>query len=216
MIETAEEAHDYDAMDHSEVNRIFVSDFLEEWDERNPILDVGAGTAQIPIELCLRRSTARVTAIDLAEEMLRVGRANVERAGLTERIQLERRDAKALPYSAGSFAAVISNSIVHHIPEPAAVLAEMVRVTASGGVLFVRDLLRPSDEKTLQRLVKLYASDANAHQRKMFRDSLQAALTLDEVRSLVAALGFDPATVHQTTDRHWTWTARASSAASEK
>ena len=42
----------------------------------------------------------------------------------------------------------------------------------------------------------------------MFADSLHAALTLDEVRALVAALGFDPAGVRQTTDRHWTWAAR--------
>jgi hypothetical protein len=33
-------------------------------------------------------------------------------------------------------------------------------------------------------------------------------LTLDEIRQLVAALGFEPATVRQTSDRHWTWTAR--------
>ena len=41
-----------------------------------------------------------------------------------------------------TFGAVMSNSIVHHIPEPASVLAEMVRVAAPGGLLFVRDLLR--------------------------------------------------------------------------
>jgi hypothetical protein len=58
---------------------------------------------------------------------------------------------------------------------------------------------------TLQRLVASYASDANDHQRQMFADSLHAALTLDEIRQLVATHGFDPATVRQTTDRHWTW-----------
>ena len=40
---------------------------------------------------------------------------------------MERQDAKRLPYPSHSFAAVISNSIVHHIPEPGKVLAEMVR-----------------------------------------------------------------------------------------
>jgi hypothetical protein len=28
------------------------------------------------------------------------------------------------------------------------------------------------------------------------------------MRALVAGLGFDPETVRQTTDRHWTWSAR--------
>jgi ubiquinone/menaquinone biosynthesis C-methylase UbiE len=209
VMDSDEEARDYDAMDHAEVNRVFVADFLAVWPGRGPVLDVGTGTAQIPIELCRQHPTATVTGIDLAEHMLRVGRANVERAGLAQRIRLERHDAKKLPHAAGSFGAVISNSIIHHIPEPAGVLAEMVRVTAQGGALFVRDLLRPADEETLEHLVSRYAGDANAHQQQMFRASLHAALTLPEVRALVAALGFPADGVRQTTDRHWTWQARA-------
>jgi SAM-dependent methyltransferase len=105
---------------------------------------------------------------------------------------------------------VISNSIVHHIPEPRAVLAEIVRVVRPGGVLFIRDLLRPDDEATLRHLVATYAGDANAHQRQMFADSLHAALTIREMRALITALGLDPAGLRQTTDRHWTWIARSS------
>jgi len=208
VMDTPEEARDYDAMDHSAVNRVYVADFLAVWDGANPILDVGTGTAQIPIELCRQSSAARVVAIDLAEQMLRVGRENVRRAGLDSRIELRLVDAKGLPFADGSFGAVISNSIVHHIPQPAAVLAEMVRVAAPGAVLFVRDLLRPPDEMALLRLVAAYAGDANDHQRQMFADSLHAALTLDEIRQMVARLGFDAETVQQTTDRHGTWSAK--------
>jgi ubiquinone/menaquinone biosynthesis C-methylase UbiE len=207
VMDSPEEARDYDAMDHAAVNRAFVADFLAAWDGRNPVLDVGTGTAQIPIELCRQAPAAKVVAIDLAEHMLRVGRANVNKAGLTDRVRLEARDAKALPDADGSYAAVISNSIVHHIPEPAGVLAEMARVAAPGAVLFVRDLLRPPDEAALRRLVDAYAGGANDHQRQMFADSLHAALTLDEMRALVAALGFDASSVQQTSDRHWTWSA---------
>jgi ubiquinone/menaquinone biosynthesis C-methylase UbiE len=207
-MDSAEEARDYDAMDHAQVNRAFVADFRAVWDGGNPILDAGAGTAQIPIDLCRQSSTASVVAIDLAEEMLKVGRENVRQAGLETRLRLERVDAKHMPYPDGAFAAVISNSIIHHIPEPGRVVAEMVRVLRPGGVLFVRDLLRPSDAATLERLVDLHAGGANEHQKRMFAESLHAALTLDEVRSLILPLGFDPSSVQQTTDRHWTWTAR--------
>jgi ubiquinone/menaquinone biosynthesis C-methylase UbiE len=210
VMDTPEEARDYDAMDHSAVNRVFVADFLAAWDGTGPILDAGTGTAQIPVELCRRHHFARVVAIDLAEEMLRVGRDNVRRAGLEDRVQLERCDAKRMPFPDGAFRAVISNNIVHHIPEPARVLAEMVRVTVRGGTLFIRDLLRPADDATVRHLVAAYAGDANAHQQQMFGDSLRAALNLEEIRGLVAALGFDPATVRQTTDRHWTWSAKQS------
>jgi ubiquinone/menaquinone biosynthesis C-methylase UbiE len=206
-MDSAQEARDYDAMDHSGVNAVFVADFLACWDGRNPVLDVGTGTAQIPVALCRHHAGVLVTGMDLAEAMLRVGRDNVRRAGLEERIHLERCDAKRLPYPDGTFGAVISNSIVHHIPEPAAVLAEMVRVCTPGGQLFVRDLLRPPDAATLGRLVDQYAAGANAHQRQMFAASLHAAITLPEVRDLVSALGYDPLSVRQTTDRHWTWSA---------
>jgi ubiquinone/menaquinone biosynthesis C-methylase UbiE len=205
VMDSAEEARDYDAMDHSQVNRVFVADFLSFWNRQSPVLDVGTGTAQIPIELCRHLAEVRIIAIDLAEHMLQVGRENVRRAGLEGRISLERRDAKKLPYSSDFFGAAISNSIVHHIPEPRAVLAEMDRVVKPGGALFVRDLLRPDKDETVHHLVQTYAGDANSHQRQMFEDSLRAALSLSEIRSLVADLGFGVTTVQQTTDRHWTW-----------
>jgi len=208
VMDSAEEARDYDAMDHSAVNRVFVTDFLAVWTNEVPILDVGTGTAQIPIELCSRAPRARVVATDLAEHMLVVGRENVRRAGLEDRLELRRVDAKRLPFVDGAFGALISNSIVHHLPEPGAALAELVRVVAPDGILFVRDLLRPADEATVQRLVETHAAGANAHQRQMFDQSLHAALTLAEVRALVGGLGFAGETVQQTTDRHWTWSAR--------
>jgi ubiquinone/menaquinone biosynthesis C-methylase UbiE len=205
VMDTESEAVDYDSMDHREVNQRFAADFLAARPDVSDILDLGTGTAQIPIELCRQEPKARVLAIDLAEHMLVVGRKNVAAAKLEGSIRLERIDAKGLPYDTGRFSAVISNSIVHHIPEPAAVLAEIARVVRPGGRIFVRDLLRPEDRPTLDRLVATYAAGANEHQQRMFAESLHAALTLAEIRALVAALGFKPETVQQTTDRHWTW-----------
>lgn len=209
VMDSAAEARDYDAMDHRDVNRRFVADFLAVWP--NPdgtVLDVGTGTAQIPIELCQQSPSLQVVAIDMAEHMLRLGRDNVHRAGLDRRIELQRCDAKRMPFPDASFAAVISNSIVHHIPEPRAVLAEMVRIAQPGAVLFVRDLLRPDNDAQVRFLVTTYAGDANDHQRQMFDDSLRAALTLAEIRALVSEFGFAADTVQASSDRHWTWQAR--------
>lgn len=171
VMDSAEEARDYDSMDHSEVNQRFASDFLRNWDTERPILDVGTGTAQIPIEICRQCSgldpllwdSLEITAIDLADHMLARARHNVERAGFAGRITIEKADAKHLSYPDGHFGAVISNSIIHHISDPAACLAEMHRVCAGSGFLFVRDLLRPDDEATLAHLVKTYAGNANDH-----------------------------------------------------
>src|SRR5262245_31326513 len=114
VMDSAEEAHDYDTMDHSHVNRLLVSDLLQLRQDCTHFLDVGTGTAQIPIELCKRQLQAKVIAIDMAEHMLRVGVRNIERDGLGDRIQLQRIDAKKMPFESSSFDAIISNSIVHH------------------------------------------------------------------------------------------------------
>jgi ubiquinone/menaquinone biosynthesis C-methylase UbiE len=206
-MDSPEEARDYDAMDHSAVNRIFVADFLTVWNGRDLILDVGTGTALIPIEFCRCVPKVQIVASDLAEHMLAVGRENVLRNQLESRIRLDLVNCRAMPYADGTFGAVMSNSIVHHVPEPRTIFAEIVRVAAPGATLFVRDLLRPDDERTLSDLVETYAFDANDHQRKMFADSLHAALTLDEVRELVQTFGFAADQVLQTSDRHWTWAA---------
>lgn len=215
VMDTAEEARDYDAMDHSTVNRVFVDDLLAagvvpavgDDDPLPEILDLGTGTALIPVELCRRCADCRVMAVDLAEHMLELARYNIEVAGHARRIQLDKIDAKGLPYQDGRFAAVISNSIIHHIPEPLTALSEAVRVTQPGGALFFRDLLRPEADADVKRLVETYAGQENDHSRQMFDDSLRAALSLDEIRGLIAGLGFDPLAVRATSDRHWTWSA---------
>lgn len=205
VMDSAVEATDYDAMDHSAVNRLFVSDFLRVWNGKSPILDVGTGTAQIPIEFCNQSPEGSIIAVDLAEHMLRVGRENVHRAGFEWRIELQKVNGREMSFVSRSFQAVMSNSIIHHIPNPLDCFAEIIRVAATGATIFVRDLMRPGDLATLQHLVQTYAGDANPHQQKMFAESLHAALTLDEVRGIVKRFGFDAETVQATSDRHWTW-----------
>lgn len=205
VMESDEEARDYDSMDHAAVNRAFVDDLLAGGDVAGEVIDLGTGTAQIPILLCQQVEECRVMAIDLSVAMLDLARLNIEVNSLIDRIALAHIDSKELLYEDDQFDVVISNSIVHHIPEPGTVIAEAVRVTRPGGRLFFRDLLRPSDESTVAQLVATYAGEADARQRKMFDDSLRAALSLDEVREMVVALGFDPESVAATSDRHWTW-----------
>ena len=161
-----------------------------------------------PIELCLQNPLASVLAIDLAESMLQLAAENVERRGLSERISLQQVDAKGLPFADGQFAVVMSNSIVHHIPEPRNALAEAVRcLRKPGGLVFVRDLARPAGDKQLRILVETYTAGCNDHQRRLFDASLRAALSVEEIRAQISSLGFDPAGVQASSDRHWTWSA---------
>ncbi len=211
VMDTASEANDYNSMDHRTVNRIFVDDLLAAAAASSQptikpwlIFDAGTGTALIPLELMSRCVTATITASDLAEQMLIVARANVRAAGLADSIRLILSDCKQLPDGNATYDIVMSNSIVHHIPEPLSVLKELWRVLKPGGLLFVRDLMRPVDLTALEGMVQTYAGDANVHQQQMFRDSLHAALTVGEVSDLLAATGIRPDAVRGTSDRHWT------------
>lgn len=64
-------------------------------------------------------------------------------------------------------------------------LREAVRVTGSGGLLFFRDLMRPADLQQLDALVQTHVGDENEQQQTMFRDSLKAALNVNEMRAAV-------------------------------
>ncbi|HTB77380.1 MAG TPA: class I SAM-dependent methyltransferase [Polyangiaceae bacterium] len=214
VMDSEAEARDYDAMDHREVNASFCGDLLAIRPHPRRVLDAGTGTALIAIELCRRAAQASVEGIDLAGHMLALARTNVQRAGMEGRVRLAALDAKATPWPARAFDTVMSNSLVHHMPDPAALFAEMWRLVGDGGLLFVRDLARPDDAARAESLADRYASTPEGasteqramhdRQRALFVASLHAALTVDEVRAMTAPLGIPGAAVRATSDRHWT------------
>jgi len=209
VMDSFEDANDYAAMDHREVNRAFVEDMLACGPLEGEVLDVGTGPALIPIELCQHTDDVKVMAVDPSSNMLDVGIINIDIENLRDRIMLDCVDAKDLSlYDDDRFDAVISNSLMHHLADPMPAIREMVRVCAPGGLLFSRDLFRPDSEEDLGSLVDAYCGDDTENQQKMFADSLRAAFTVEEIQSMVKDLGFEANAVQATSDRHWTWTAR--------
>jgi len=204
VMDTWEEASEYDGMDFTQVNQEFAELAIELGPETGLILDAGTGTARIPILIAQLRSKWQITGIDLSANMLFIGNQNIEQAGLQEQVKLEQVDAKQLPYGDATFDLVISNSIVHHLPDPLLFFQEMQRVLKPQGGIFLRDLTRPSSETELNSLVEQYAGDSNDHQQKLFRDSLQAAYTLDEIINLIESVGLNNIRIYQSSDRHWT------------
>ena len=204
VMDSPQEAVEYDAMDFLEVNTAFAERALELGSPVGLILDAGTGTARIPILMCQRRPQWQVIGIDLAQSMLDVGRKNVENSGLQQQIKLELVDAKQMPYPDAHFDMVVSNSIIHHLPNPLPFLQELKRVLKPNGAILLRDLIRPDSEETLEDLVKTYAGDCNEHQKMLFRDSLYAAFTVDEVTELLQQVALESVQVYQSSDRHWT------------
>lgn len=197
------EASAYDAMDFTVVNEAFAAAAVALDPDAVKILDVGTGTARIPILMCQQRPQYLITAVDLAQSMLIIGQRNVEEAQLTQRIRLERVDAKRMPYPDLEFDAIVSNSLVHHLPEPLSLFQEMNRLVRPGGALLIRDLVRPETEQQLDELVAR-GNTYDTRQQQLFRDSLTAALTLAEVQDLIDRVGFQQVTLAQTSELHWT------------
>lgn len=210
VMDTLQDAQEYDQMDHGKVNQAFVRDLLILTPPPGVWLDLGTGPAHIPILLARELANIEIVAADLAESMLDVAEHNVREAGLAERIHVVTQDAKAPSFVDGAFACVFSNSLVHHLPDAGEFWASCRRLVEPGGLLFVRDLARPRDQGTLDALVTTYAGDCTDYQRQLFAESLAAALTPEEVLAGAETAGLTGAAVVLNSDRHWTLTWRAS------
>ena len=204
VMDTWLEATAYDAMDFESVNMAFAKDAIDLDPHAIKVLDVGTGTARIPILMCQQRPQYLITAIDLAQSMLIIGQRNVEEAGLNQRIRLERVDSKRMPYPDLEFDMIVSNSLVHHVPDPLSLFQEINRLVRPGGAILIRDLIRPDNDIIVNNLVAKIGKEYDAHQQQLFRDSLNAALTLAEVQELIDRVGLSQVKLSQSSDLHWT------------
>jgi ubiquinone/menaquinone biosynthesis C-methylase UbiE len=204
VMDTWLEATAYDAMDFTAVNTGFATEAIALDPHAIKVLDLGTGTARIPILMCQQRPQYLFMGIDLAQSMLIIGQRNVEAAQLTQRIRLERVDSKQTPYPDLEFDMVISNSLVHHLPEPLSLFQEIKRLVKLDGAILVRDLIRPANELIVNELVAKIGEGYDLRQRQLFRDSLQAALTLAEVQSLIDRVGLAGVKLTQSSELHWT------------
>ena len=204
-MDSAEEVREYREMNHELVNQCFVSDLIAGGSVGPKVVDLGCGTAQIPVYLCQQRGDVQVMGIDASIEMLEAARIEIELGGVQGRVFLEHADCKALAEFESEMAdTVISNSLIHHVAEPTTVVDCGIRILKPGGRLFIRDLVRPASERDVEALVMEHAGNESEFARQLLRQSFHAALTLDEIQSLAQSLGIPSETVNLTSDRHWT------------
>ncbi|WP_084174501.1 ArsR/SmtB family transcription factor [Afifella pfennigii] len=130
------------------------------------LLDIGTGTGRM-LELLADRAE-RLTGLDSSPQMLSLARAHLERTGLS-RAQLRSGDALALPLPRGAFDLVVLHQVLHFLDDPAAAIAEAVRVLAPGGTLLIVDFAPHHAE---------FLREEHAHRRLGFSDrQLQAWLS---------------------------------------
>jgi ubiquinone/menaquinone biosynthesis C-methylase UbiE len=171
------------------------------------IIDIGCGNAKIPLAIAGLVPQAPICAVEMSSEMLAAAVRNRAKTGAAaSKVLFVRGDAKSLPFATESVGLVVSNSLIHHIPDPGFVFREVARIVRSARSkprILIRDLVRPQSETDLQALADKYSSGWSPLQRRLYVDSLNAALSLDEVREYAAEAGLRGVRVEQVTDRHW-------------
>jgi phosphatidylethanolamine/phosphatidyl-N-methylethanolamine N-methyltransferase len=98
------------------------------------LLEIGAGTG---LALPLYRPELRITGIDLSPDMLGRARERVAKAGLRNIEALLEMDAQRLDFPDASFDVTMAMYVMTVVPDPAAVMHEIARVTRPGGTVIV-------------------------------------------------------------------------------
>jgi SAM-dependent methyltransferase len=206
LMDEADQALAYAEADFSEPNALFIK-LLGEMEPGELIgaraLDLGCGPGDIVLRFLKAYPKAECDALDGSNAMLEHARKALDKLpGLAKRCRLlpELLPSENLPRR--SYDLVLSNSLLHHLHDPA-VLWQTVRESAKPrATVLVMDLMRPVSAMWAESLVATYAADAPEVLRKDFRNSLFAAFEPREVATQLKEAGLAGLEVGVVSDRH--------------
>jgi demethylmenaquinone methyltransferase/2-methoxy-6-polyprenyl-1,4-benzoquinol methylase len=107
------------------------------------LLDVATGTADVAIMAAKMLRPRQIIGVDIARQMLDIGRVKIEAQGLAGTIQLEQGDSEALRFETGSFDAATVAFGVRNFEHLEKGLAEMARVLRPGGRIVILEFSKP-------------------------------------------------------------------------
>lgn len=155
------------------------------------VLEIGGGTGQL--SLALAGDVASVLVSDASSGMVEVARANIERAGLADRLTAQRLDLVADPLPDASFDGAWAQLALHHVREVDQLLARVRELLVPGGWLAIVDL---DDDRA--GAFHAHLDDFSGHDgfdRDAFADRLRANgfhdVTVSDAGSVEKELGGD-------------------------
>lgn len=204
LMEDERQVAAYANADFEAENQGFVNRFREYFPEFNEghVFDLGCGPGDIPIRLARALPNCRVTGVDASSPMIELAEKAVSAAGLSGRVLLRCERIQDIP-GANQADAVVSNSLLHHLPNPLQFWNRIRQLVKPGSPVLVMDLLRPDSPEAAQAIVDRYAANEPEILRRDFYNSLLAAFTEDEVTSQLARMNLTRLLIDVIDDRHW-------------
>ena len=168
------------------------------------VLDLGCGPGDVTFRFARAFPQTRIIGVDGSPGMLQWARAALEQdAALAPRIQFLEGYLPRATIPNHAYAAIISNSLLHHLPDPL-VLWQTVRAQARPGTrIGIMDLLRPATESAARDMVAHYAAGEPAGLQTDFFNSLCAAYRPEEVRQQLGQSTLAHLKVEAVSNRHW-------------
>ncbi len=210
-MDEVEQARAYALADFDEPNRRFVEHFEAAFPElrTGAVLDLGCGPGDIVLRLATRHPALVVHGLDGSAAMLHFACERLHQApALGGRVQFVEGvlPGAALPLAA--YDAVISNSLLHHLHEPAHFWRAVRDAGSPGAAVLVMDLFRPDSEQAAWAIVERYSGSEPDVLKRDFFASLCAAFEPDEIRAQLVECGLGSLEVRTVSDRHLLVTGR--------
>jgi len=129
----------------------------------------------------LARHVRWICGLDLTAAIL--GRArNSAAAGGLSNISFALGDAQALPFLDSSLDIAVTSYSLHHVPDPARVIAEMARVLRPGGRVGVIDIIVPEDSRVADLNNRIERIRDASHTRTLARSEFEAIFAASGLR----------------------------------
>ena len=196
----------YAKADFNASNSLFVGHFLERFTDltrTGSMADLGCGPGDITLRFARALPGWEILGLDAGPNMLKLAaeRSATETAPNRVTFRLSYLPDPELP--ARAFDALVSNSLLHHLPDPQTLWESITRLGVPGAAVQVMDLIRPDNEAEAHRLIDEYATDEPDILRDDFYNSLLAAYSLDEVNDQLTRAGLAHLKTEMASDRHW-------------
>jgi ArsR family transcriptional regulator len=135
-------------------------------DESWVVGDLGCGTGQVAAAIA--PFVSRVIAVDRSNDMLQAARRRLRELS---NVEVRRGYLETLPIENAELDAATLLLVLHHVPDPAAALAEAARVLKPGGRLLISDMLPHDREEYRHQMGHVWLGLAEEPLRKLLSNA---------------------------------------------